>query len=85
MSLTAEEFSRRFMQHVLPHHFVKLRHYGVFSNRMIDAHFLLCMKLAGANMLPIVKKIKREVQCPACGNGIMVFLRLIATPAFTGP
>jgi hypothetical protein len=85
MSLTAEEFARRFLQHVLPHHFVKMRHYGVFSNRMIGARFLLCMKLAGSCFLPVVKKKKREIPCPVCGTGIMAFSGVIPAPAFTGP
>jgi len=85
MSLTADEFVRRFMQHVLPHHFVKLRHYGVFSNRMIAAHFLLCMKLAGGNIPPFVKKEKHRIECPVCKTGQMVFSGVITPPAFAGP
>jgi hypothetical protein len=30
-SLGAEEFIHRFLQHVLPHHFVKVRYYGFFA------------------------------------------------------
>ena len=33
MTLTAEEFLRRFVQHVLPKGFVKVRHYGLLANR----------------------------------------------------
>src|SRR5262249_20265927 len=33
MTLTAEEFLRRFVQHVLPKGFVKMRHYGLLANR----------------------------------------------------
>ena len=31
MTLTAEEFLRRFVQHVLPKGFVKIRHYGLLG------------------------------------------------------
>ncbi len=33
MTLPAEEFLRRFVQHVLPQGFVKVRHYGLLANR----------------------------------------------------
>src|SRR5262249_30236781 len=33
MTLSAEEFLRRFLQHVLPRGFVKIRHYGLLANR----------------------------------------------------
>ncbi len=33
MTLTREEFTRRFRLHILPPHFVRLRHYGLLSNR----------------------------------------------------
>jgi len=33
MTVTAEEFIRRFLMHVLPSKFVKIRHYGILSNK----------------------------------------------------
>ncbi len=33
MSLTPHEFIRRFLVHVLPRHFVRIRHYGLLGNR----------------------------------------------------
>ena len=33
MTLSAVEFLRRFVQHVLPKGFVKVRHYGLLANR----------------------------------------------------
>jgi len=33
LTLSAEEFLRRFLQHVLPKGFVKVRHYGLLANR----------------------------------------------------
>lgn len=32
-SLSALDFLRRFVQHVLPRRFVKVRHYGLLANR----------------------------------------------------
>jgi hypothetical protein len=36
LTLSAEEFLRRFVQHILPKGFVKVRHYGVLANRHWD-------------------------------------------------
>ncbi len=33
LTLSGEEFARRFLQHVLPSGFVRIRHYGLLSNR----------------------------------------------------
>ena len=33
MTLSADEFLRRFLLHVLPEGFQRIRHYGLFSNR----------------------------------------------------
>ena len=33
MTISAEEFIRRFLLHVLPNRFTKIRHYGILSNR----------------------------------------------------
>lgn len=32
MTLSNEEFTRRFAQHILPHRFVRIRHYGILSS-----------------------------------------------------
>src|SRR4030095_15503371 len=32
MTLTNEEFTRRFAQHILPYRFVRIRHYGILSS-----------------------------------------------------
>ena len=36
MQLPAEEFIRRFLLHVLPHRFVRIRHYGLMAARHVD-------------------------------------------------
>jgi hypothetical protein len=45
MTLTADEFLRRFLQHVLPEGFVKVRHYGLLANRHRDERLKLCRRL----------------------------------------
>jgi len=49
MQLSAEEFLRRFVQHVLPRGFVKLRHCGLLANRDRDQRLDLCRQL----LLPV--------------------------------
>ena len=82
MILKAEEFVRRFLLHVLPSGFTKIRHYGILSSRNIGTKLALCVILAGVR--PIVPKIVKHVYtCPVCG-GIMVFSGLIGN-AYAGP
>lgn len=47
MSVTAEEFIRRFLMHVLPDKFVKIRHYGILSNRNRVTKLKKCKELTG--------------------------------------
>jgi len=71
MDLKVEEFVRRFLLHVLPSGFTKIRHYGILSSRNIGTKLVLCIKLTGKR--PFVPKIiKRPLRCPLCGQ-IMVF------------
>jgi hypothetical protein len=42
MTLSAEEFLRRCVQHVLPKGFVKVRHYGLLAPRGRDERLALC-------------------------------------------
>jgi hypothetical protein len=45
MTLSAEEFLRRFVQHVLPRGFVKIRHYGLLANRQRVENLHQCRRL----------------------------------------
>ena len=45
MTLQATEFIRRFLLHVLPRGFVKIRHFGFLANRCRQERFQLCRKL----------------------------------------
>jgi predicted Zn-ribbon and HTH transcriptional regulator len=46
--LAAEEFLRRFLQHVLPDRFLRIRHYGLLANRGKKEHLAQCRELLGA-------------------------------------
>ncbi len=45
LSLPAAEFIRRFLLHVLPRRFSKIRHFGIFANRQRAANIALCRSL----------------------------------------
>jgi hypothetical protein len=45
MTLDAHEFIRRFLLHVLPHRFYKIRYYGILSTRNVSKKLALCKKL----------------------------------------
>lgn len=82
MTLNAEEFARRFLLHVLPSGFTKIRHYGILSSRNTGKKLVLCIKLAGSR--PVVPETVKCVQvCPLCG-GVMVFAGIISK-ALSGP
>jgi hypothetical protein len=79
-TLTAEEFLRRFVQHVLPKGFVKMRHYGLLANRQRAAklersrRLLLPAMVAAASVEPALTLDAPKIEpapvphCPQCGG-----------------
>ena len=47
MTLTADEFVRRFLIHVPPHGFQRIRYYGLFGNRYRNGKLARCRELLG--------------------------------------
>jgi len=93
LSLNVFEFIRRFLLHILPNGFVKIRHYGILSNRSRRAKLQRCRELLGVQMEQDNEKTRRETWqellarltgidprvCPHCGEGKMV-LREVLLP-----
>jgi len=82
-SLEAMEFIRRFLQHVLPQGFMKIRHYGFLnpnsscSIEKLRELISLIHKII-SDIAPQVPEIKKHVfKCPCCGNPLryVAFLR----------
>jgi hypothetical protein len=71
MTLDGVEFLRRWVQHVLPRGFVKIRHYGLLANRVRESKLALCRRLLLALGLWVLLRVpEREVRpdpCPVCG------------------
>jgi hypothetical protein len=76
--LSGEEFVRRFLLHVLPRGFVKVRHYGLLANRQREGKLaavrgLLGVARAAAAAKPIVTS-PLERRCPSCGCGRLIVI-----------
>jgi hypothetical protein len=92
MTLAADEFLRRFVQHVLPRSFVKVRHYGLLANAQRAARLAVCRRLLlvanvaaalpSAATAPIAPAQPRC--CPHCGGTRLVY-RALPPGAPTAP
>ena len=79
MTLQATEFIRRFLLHVLPRGFVKIRHFGFLANRCRDRESPLMPHAAGRGVHPNVcdAAVTRQAQpnppdrCSLCNEGRM--------------
>ena len=87
MTLDAVEFIRRFLLHILPRGFVRIRQYGFLANRARKEKLALCRTLLSAQP-PVAASAAAEARdrkpeekrCPVCGTGHMILLRY-AIPA----
>ena len=88
MTLSADEFLRRFLLHVLPDGFPRIRHYGLFGNRHRRENLARCRELlAVPEPTPPPPRDYRErclqltwhdpLQCPKCTNGRMARIALL--------
>jgi Putative transposase/Transposase zinc-binding domain len=94
MTLDADEFIRRFLLHVLPRGFMRLRHYGFLANRHKARILRRCRELLGQPAEPPPRRPKSVVQwmqevtgidltqCPHCGARPLIRLPLpsLSTP-----
>jgi hypothetical protein len=84
MTLSLDEFLRRFLLHVLPKGFVRIRNFGFLANRRRATTLPLCFQLLGAAP-PTEPEISSAQdasplrRCPKCGGPMQVIERL--TPA----
>jgi hypothetical protein len=92
MELRAEEFLRRFLLHVLPPHFVRIRHCGLLANRARQDKLARCRQLlavaaaAATALLPPPNGATpgaeasevTPTRCPACGIGQLRIIAVVA-------
>ncbi len=91
MTLTAEEFIRRFLLHVLPNGFRRIRYYGFLGNRHREEKLAVCRRLLG---MPVAESAESPPnkdyldryedltgqslrQCPQCLRGTMVVVQIL--------
>ena len=76
MTLHATEFLRRYVQHILPRGFVRIRHYGYLANACRADSIALARKLIG--FTPRVRAPEAAAapgvtwKCPACGGAMQL-------------
>jgi len=90
MTLTADEFMRRFLLHILPSGFTKIRHYGFLASAVKRKKLALCQLLTGAEIkikvklsaVDLMKKLTgRDITlCPACGIGHFTIVSGLSPP-----
>lgn len=83
LALSVHEFLRRFLLHVLPQGFVRIRHYGLLANRSRRPRIARCRELLAATAPPaapaeesVGEKVLRLTgvdltRCPTCREGRM--------------
>jgi hypothetical protein len=92
MTLHADEFLRRFLLHILPNGFMRIRHYGFLANRSRKQKLDRCRELLGLHPAPAARKSARQLmlevtgldltRCPACRLGTLVIRGQLPALAF---
>ena len=90
MTLSCQEFLRRFCLHILPLRFVKIRHFGILANRdrsanLTQARALLAQfpEKAGESLETLLPQPHLEpppLVCPHCGHPTLILLGVIDRP-----
>jgi hypothetical protein len=85
MTVSTEEFLQRFLLHVLPRGFVRIRFCGFLANRRRKQLLPLCLRLLGSNPHPHSDttagnnaKSAETWRCPHCGGSMVLIEKLTA-------
>ena len=85
MDLDANEFIRRFLQHILPENFYKIRYIGILAPVNAQAKKAQCIALIGATIhmpfleglsaIDVVESIVMPdiLSCPKCKKGRLIY------------
>ena len=95
MTLSPEEFMRRFLLHVLPGGFHRIRHYGLIANAERRDKLARARELLQVRALPAQTEPQTEGRplacaplrfvCPDCGAAMIVIDTLVRTPRIRAP
>ena len=86
LALDVDEFLRRFLLHVLPKRFVRIRYFGFLASRCRTRRLPQCRQaLAGAPTPPVEPPVaapRTSWPCPRCGARMRIVERLTARQLF---
>jgi hypothetical protein len=99
MTLKADEFIRRFLLHVLPPRYVRIRHFGLLANRTRQGNIAACRKILGGAKPLIKENVRQETwqeqslricgidvtTCPVCQKGRMFRVALLLPDRCNSP
>jgi hypothetical protein len=83
MTVSADEFLRRFLLHVLPRRFTRIRHFGLLANRRRAKLIPLCRRLLAdapprpPNLQPVPVSVPCWT-CPRCSGPMVLIEKLTA-------
>jgi hypothetical protein len=92
-TLSVEQFFQRFLQHVLPHAFVKVRYYGFLGASLRRKFVALQVRLGQSRLDPIEQpptssqsalEVPSKILCPSCGQP-MIFQRILSPQLCRSP
>jgi Putative transposase len=85
LPLSLDEFLRRFLLHLLPKGFVRIRYFGFLANRRRATLLPLCFQLLGPISQPQIEPTASPAQqpsplgrCPKCGGTMVIIQTLTA-------
>jgi hypothetical protein len=78
MTVSADEFLRRFLIYVLPRGLVRIRHFGIFANRRRTASLARCRMLLRVTTAQQQPEQNSQLRCPLCSGPMLIVERIMA-------
>ena len=85
MTVSADDFLRRFLLHVLPKGLVRIRHFGIFANRRRRAALQRCRESLGTVTSTERTETTTLPRCPACSAIMLVVERFTSAQLYFQP
>jgi len=79
MTVSADEFLRRFLIHVLPKGLVRIRRFSLFANRRRGTILVRCRALLGVDDCATDTEITTQLRCPVCTGPMLVIERMTSS------
>uniref|UniRef100_UPI00235599EA transposase n=1 Tax=Pseudoalteromonas sp. TaxID=53249 RepID=UPI00235599EA len=88
MTLSCDEFLRRYLQHILPKGFMRIRHYGFLANACRKQKLALIRTQESHTCKPVKPKTEKDPliphwPCQSCKVGILRFIGIAESDAAT--